>query len=134
MRSRSVRVHTVDVPKSSPFAASLLFGYVANYLYDGDAPLAERRAHALSVDQAQLAELIGEGELRTLVDPEALAALERDAQQLPEQYHARSTDAVHDLLLRLGDLSADEIAGAGRARGGRTRRSTSWWRAAGRCR
>ena len=57
-------MHTVDVQKSSPFAASLLFGYVANYLYDGDAPLAERRAHALSVDQAQLAELIGEGELR----------------------------------------------------------------------
>ncbi len=109
VRSRSVRVHTVDVQKSSPFAASLLFGYVANYLYDGDAPLAERRAHALSVDQAQLAELIGEGELRTLVDPEALAALERDAQQLPEKFHARSIDAVHDLLLRLGDLTAAEI-------------------------
>ena len=109
VRSRTVRVHTVDVQKSSPFAASLLFGYVANYLYDGDAPLAERRAHALSVDQAQLAELIGEGELRTLVDPDALAALERDAQQLPAKYHARSTDAVHDLLLRLGDLSVAEI-------------------------
>ncbi|MGD9903248.1 MAG: DEAD/DEAH box helicase [Vicinamibacterales bacterium] len=109
VRSRRVRVHTVDVRKSSPFAASLLFGYVANYLYDGDAPLAERRAHALAVDQAQLADLIGEGELRALVDPEALAALERDAQQLPEKYHARSTDAVHDLLLRLGDLSAAEI-------------------------
>ena len=109
VRSRTVRVHTVDVQKSSPFAASLLFGYVANYLYDGDAPLAERRAHALSVDQAQLAELIGEGELRTLVDPDALAALERDAQQLPEKFHARSTDAVHDLLLRLGDLSLAEI-------------------------
>ena len=109
VRSRTVRVHTVDVQKSSPFAASLLFGYVANYLYDGDAPLAERRAHALSVDQSQLAELIGEGELRTLVDPAALAALERDAQQLPEKYHARSTDAVHDLLLRLGDLSVAEI-------------------------
>ncbi|MGE0361366.1 MAG: DEAD/DEAH box helicase [Vicinamibacterales bacterium] len=109
VRSRRVRVHTVDVRKSSPFAASLLFGYVANYLYDGDAPLAERRAHALSVDQAQLADLIGEGELRTLVDPDALAALERDAQQLPERFHARSTDAVHDLLLRLGDLSAAEV-------------------------
>jgi ATP-dependent Lhr-like helicase len=109
VRSRAVRVHTVDVQKSSPFAASLLFGYVANYLYDGDAPLAERRAHALSVDQAQLADLIGEGELRTLVDPDALAALERDAQQLPEKFHARSTDAVHDLLLRLGDLSAAEV-------------------------
>ncbi len=105
-----MRVQTVDTRTSSPFAASLLFGYVANYLYDGDAPLAERRAHALSVDQSQLAELIGEGELRALLDPEALAAIERDVQHLPEKYHARSTDAVHDLLLRLGDLSPEEIA------------------------
>ncbi len=110
IRSRAVRVHTVDVQASSPFAASLLFGYVANYLYDGDAPLAERRAQALSVDQSQLAELIGEGELRTLLDPEAMARLEDDLQHLPEKYHARSADAVHDLLLRLGDLSAHEIA------------------------
>ena len=110
VRSRAVRVHTVDARTSSPFAASLLFGYVANYLYDGDAPLAERRAHALSVDQSQLAELIGEGELRALLDPGALTAVERDLQQLPERYHARTADAVHDLLLRLGDLTADEIA------------------------
>jgi len=102
IRSRTVRVVTVEARASSPFAASLLFGYVANYLYDGDAPLAERRAQALSVDQAQLADLIGEGELRTLVDPDALATLEYEAQQLPERYHARSADAVHDLLLRLG--------------------------------
>ena len=110
VRSRAVRVHTVDVRASSPFAASLLFGYVANYLYDGDAPLAERRAHALSVDQSQLAELIGEGELRALLDREALASLERDLQHLPEKYHARGADGVHDLLLRLGDLTAAEIA------------------------
>ncbi len=110
VRSRAVRVHTVDVRTSSPFAASLLFGYVANYLYDGDAPLAERRAHALSVDQSQLAELIGEGELRALLDPDALASLERDLQQLPEKYHARAADGVHDLLLRLGDLTPAEIA------------------------
>ena len=110
VRSRAVRVHTVDARTSSPFAASLLFGYVANYLYDGDAPLAERRAHALSVDQSQLAELIGEGELRALLDAESLAAIERDLQLLPERFHARSADAVHDLLLRLGDLSAEEIA------------------------
>ena len=110
VRSRAVRVHTVDARTSSPFAASLLFGYVANYLYDGDAPLAERRAHALAVDQSQLAELIGEGELRALLDPGALTAVEHDLQQLPERYHARTADAVHDLLLRLGDLTADELA------------------------
>ena len=109
IRSRAVKVTTVDARTSSPFAASLLFGYVANYMYDGDAPLAERRAHALSVDQTELAALIGEGELRTLVDVAALTAIETDLQQLAVRFHARSVDGIHDLLLRLGDLSAAEI-------------------------
>jgi len=102
-------VATVDVRTPSPFAASLLFGYVANYLYDGDAPLAERRAQALAVDQAQLRELIGEGELRELLDVEALDATALELQLLPERLHARTADAVHDLLLRLGDLMPDEL-------------------------
>jgi ATP-dependent Lhr-like helicase len=109
IRSRALRVAIVDVPKPSPFAASLLFGYVANYIYDGDAPLAERRAHALSVDQSQLRELIGDAELRDLLDARAIEALEADLQHLPERFHARSADAVHDLLLRLGDLSRVEL-------------------------
>jgi ATP-dependent Lhr-like helicase len=109
VRSRSVRVSTVDVRTPSPFAASLLFGYVANYLYDGDAPLAERRAHALAVDQEQLRELIGEGELRELLDAEALDTTAHEAQLLPERMHARTADAVHDLLLRLGDLTREEL-------------------------
>jgi ATP-dependent helicase Lhr and Lhr-like helicase len=109
IRSRGIRVVSVEARTPSPFAASLMFGYVANYLYDGDAPLAERRAQALAVDQSQLRELIGEGELRDLVDADALATLEQDAQCLPERLHARSADAVHDLLLRLGDLSRDEL-------------------------
>ena len=109
VRSRSVRVATVDVRTPSPFAASLLFGYVANYLYDGDAPLAERRAQALAVDQAQLRELIGEGELRELLDAEALDAIALEVQLLPERLHARSADAIHDLLLRLGDLTLPEL-------------------------
>ncbi len=94
----------------SPFSSSLLFGYVANYIYDGDAPLAERRAQALSVDQSQLRDLIGDTELRDLLDEAALDTLEAELQYLPERFHARSTDAVHDLLLRLGDLSREEIA------------------------
>jgi ATP-dependent Lhr-like helicase len=110
IRSRSIRVSSVEVRTPSPFAASLLFGYVANYLYDGDAPLAERRAQALAVDQAQLRELIGEGELRELLDAEAIDATALDAQLLPERLHARSADAVHDLLLRLGDLTREELA------------------------
>ena len=109
IRSRALRVAIVEVAKPSPFAASLLFGYVANYIYDGDAPLAERRAHALSVDQSQLRELIGDAELRDLLDARAIEALEADLQHLPERFHARSADAVHDLLLRLGDLSPVEV-------------------------
>src|SRR4029453_10355151 len=109
IRSRALRVATVEVAKPSPFAASLLFGYVANYIYDGDAPLAERRAHALSVDQAQLRDLIGDAELRDLLDARSIEALEADLQHLPERFHARSTDAVHDMLLRLGDLSQVEL-------------------------
>lgn len=110
VRSRSIRVVHVESARPSPFSTSLLFGYVANYIYDGDAPLAERRAQALSVDQSQLRDLIGDTGLRDLLDAGALESLEADLQHLPGRFHARSTDAVHDLLLRLGDLSRDEIA------------------------
>lgn len=106
---RKLRVHTVDVKKPSPFAASLLFSFVANFIYEGDSPLAERRAQALTIDHAQLRELLGETELRALLDPgaidEHLAALQRRA------YPVHHADGVHDLLLALGDLSDAEIAG-----------------------
>jgi ATP-dependent Lhr-like helicase len=107
---RTLRVTTIDSKTPSPFAASLLFSYVANYIYDGDAPLAERRAQALSVDQAQLRELLGDAELRELLSPEALEETEGQLQHLDERYKARHADALHDLLIRIGDLSADEIA------------------------
>ena len=106
--SRSIRVVTRDTRTPSPFAASLLFSYVANFIYDGDAPLAERRAQALSVDQAQLRELLGEAELRELFDPEAIESLERSLQRL-EGRRVRHADGLHDLLLSLGDLSEEEI-------------------------
>jgi ATP-dependent Lhr-like helicase len=109
IESRAIHVVTVDSQKPSPFAASLLFGYVASFLYDGDAPLAERRAQALSVDHAQLRELLGEAELRDLLDSDVMDALERQLQHLDERYHARHADAIHDLLLRIGDLSDDEL-------------------------
>ena len=99
VRSRKIRVATVDSEKPSPFAASLLFSYVASFLYDGDAPLAERRAQALAVDQAQLRELIGDAELRELLDAESMDAIERQLQRLDPQYRARSADGVHDMLL-----------------------------------
>src|SRR5207249_4169301 len=110
IRDRAIRVITADTPKPSPFAGSLLFRYVANFLYDGDAPLAERRAQALAIDQAQLRELLGEPELRELLDSDALAQVELELQHLDDRHKARSIDALHDLLLRLGDMTEEEIA------------------------
>ncbi len=109
LSTRSLRLSTIDTRVPSPFAASLLFSYVANYIYDGDAPLAERRAQALSVDQGQLRELLGDAELRELLDPEALASLERQLQHLDEKYRVRSVDGLHDLLIRIGDLGREEL-------------------------
>ena len=108
--TRTLRVATVDSRVPSPFAASLLFSYVANYIYDGDAPLAERRAQALSVDQAQLRELLGDAELRELLDADAIVALERQLQHLDDRYKVRTKDGLHDLLLRIGDLDLEEVA------------------------
>ena len=109
VRSRRVRVATVDSDKPSPFAASLLFSYVASFLYDGDAPLAERRAQALAVDHTQLRELVGAIELRDLVDAESMDAIERQLQRLDPRYHAKSADGVHDMLLAIGDLTPEEL-------------------------
>ena len=105
---REIRLVTVDTKILSPFSASLLFGYVANYLSEGDAPLAERRAQALVVDQAQLRELLGEAELRELLDRRVLDELEVTLQCLDAPHQAVSPDRLHDLLLRLGDLSHEE--------------------------
>jgi ATP-dependent Lhr-like helicase len=107
---REIKPVTVDSTVASPFASALLFGYVANYIYNGDAPLAERRAQALSIDQAQLRELLGEAELRELLDADALAEVEHQLQQLGDTQRAKTADGIHDLLLRLGDLSDEEIA------------------------
>src|SRR5271154_1394940 len=107
--NRSLRVHTVDSRTASPFASALLFSYVANYIYDGDAPLAERRAQALSIDQDQLRELMGDADLRELLDISAIDETEEQLQGLAEGYKARNLDGLHDLLLRIGDLSHDEL-------------------------
>ncbi|HEU4752542.1 MAG TPA: DEAD/DEAH box helicase, partial [Armatimonadota bacterium] len=109
IRRRAVRAVTVNTRAPSPFAASIMFNYVGNFIYDEDAPLAERRARALTVDQAQLRELLGEVELRELLDADALETLELQLQHLTEERRARHPDALHDLLLRLGDLTAAEI-------------------------
>ena len=101
---------TVDSERPSPFAASVLFSYVASFLYDGDAPLAERRAQALAVDQSQLRELIGDAELRELLDHAWIEGVERQLQRLDPKYRAKTPDGVHDMLLAIGDLTEEELA------------------------
>jgi ATP-dependent Lhr-like helicase len=108
--NRSIRVHVADSRTPSPFSGALLFSYVANYIYDGDAPLAERRAQALSIDQDQLRELLGDADLRELLDAVAIEETEEQLQCIADGYKARNTDGVHDLLLRLGDLTREELA------------------------
>jgi ATP-dependent Lhr-like helicase len=110
IEQRQLRVHVVDTRTPSPFASSLLFSYVANFLYEGDAPLAERRAQALTIDQDQLRELLGDADLRELLDADAMAEIEEQQQCLIDPFRARSADGLHDLLLRLGDLTLAEFS------------------------
>jgi len=108
IRSREIRVVAVDTERASPFASSLLFSYVAEYMYEGDQPLAERRAQALTLDRELLAELLGSEDLRELLDPDAIAAVELELQGLLSERFPRDADEAHDLLVRLGDLSDQE--------------------------
>ncbi len=110
IQARRVQVHEVETPSASPFARSLVFAYVAAYIYEQDAPLAERKAQALTLDRNLLAELLGQAELRELIDPEVLAQLEAEMQHLAADRRARDADEVHDLLRHLGDLGEEEIA------------------------
>ena len=105
--ARSVRVTTVDTRSPSPFASSVLFAFVASFIYDADAPPAERRAQALTVDPERLRELLGDTELRRLLDPEVIADHVRRLQRLERP--AAHPDAVHDLLLSVRDLTPDEL-------------------------
>jgi len=109
IQSRKIRVSHVDTPMPSPFASSLANAFVASFLYELDAPMAERRAQALTLDRRLLAELVGSDELRDLLDASALSALEDELQALVPERRATSVDAAHDLLRRLGDLSAAEL-------------------------
>ncbi|MFO1418165.1 MAG: DEAD/DEAH box helicase [Methylotetracoccus sp.] len=110
IRSRKVRVVDMETRGASPFARSLVFDYVAAFIYQQDTPLAERRAQALTLDRALLAELVGQAELRDLLDADVATARERSLQQLIPHRRARDADELHDLLRRLGDLTEDEIA------------------------
>jgi ATP-dependent helicase Lhr and Lhr-like helicase len=108
LHRRELSLVEVETPTASPFASSLLFDYVATYMYEGDTPAAERRAAALSLDRDLLRELLGQEELRELIDADALAQVEDDLQHRSDRTRAATRDALHDVLRRVGDLSADE--------------------------
>ncbi|HEX4723564.1 MAG TPA: ATP-dependent helicase [Pseudonocardiaceae bacterium] len=113
VRARKVKVVEVETPAASPFARSLLFGYVAMFLYEADTPLAERRAAALSLDSALLAELLGAEAIRELIDPEVLAEIESELQRLADGRRVRDVEGTADLLRFLGDLTEAEAAARG---------------------
>jgi ATP-dependent Lhr-like helicase len=120
--SRALRVTTVDTRAPSPFASNVLFAYVAAFIYGTDAPPAERRAQALTIDSARLRELLGDAELRGLLDPDVIAEHTRSLQRL--SHPATHLDAVHDLLLSVGDLSTEEL----RVRTSPSEQATRWAR------
>ncbi|KUH36429.1 MULTISPECIES: DEAD/DEAH box helicase [Streptomyces] len=113
LEARRVRLVEVTTPEPSPFARSLLFGYVAQFLYEGDSPLAERRAAALSLDSRLLSELLGQAELRELLDPEVLAELERELQWRTDDRRLKDAEAVADALRVLGPLTDAELTERG---------------------
>jgi ATP-dependent Lhr-like helicase len=113
VRARRVRVVEIATPSPSPFARSLLFGYVGMFLYELDAPLAERKAAALALDSTLLAELLGSEAIRELLDPAVLVELEAQLQRIDPDRHARDVESTADLLRALGDLTEAEAAQRG---------------------
>lgn len=110
IRDGRLRIHDVATEHPSPFAQSLLFGYVASFLYEGDSPLAERRAEALTLDTRLLAELLGSPELRDLLDLDAIDEVEAELQRVGDGFRARNSEDAADLLRLLGPLSVEEAA------------------------
>ncbi|PTR31583.1 Lhr family ATP dependent helicase [Rhodococcus sp. OK519] len=107
---RQIRIVEVETATPSPFASALLFDYVGAFMYEGDSPLAERRAAALSLDSTLLAELLGRVELRELLDADVIAKAEHELQRLVPDWRARDKEGVADLLRLLGPLTTDEAA------------------------
>lgn len=110
IESKKVKVSEIETENPTPFARTLLFGYVAQFLYDGDSPLAERRAAALALDPALLAELLGKDELRELLDVDVIRSTEERLQRTATGYRLRGVEGTADLLRLLGPLSAEDAA------------------------
>ncbi|AEH10891.1 DEAD/H associated domain protein [Candidatus Protofrankia datiscae] len=111
--ARTLRVVEVETAAPSPFARSMLFGYVAAFMYDGDTPLAERRAQLLALDSSLLTQLLGQADLRELIDAAVLAQVEAELQRLAPDRRARDVEDVADLLRLVGDLSTPEALARG---------------------
>jgi ATP-dependent helicase Lhr and Lhr-like helicase len=111
--ARTVRIVDVETQQPSPMARSLLFGYIGQFMYEGDQPLAERRAAALTLDTTLLAELLGTAELRELLDGDAVDEIEAEQQRLTEDRRATDIEGVADLLRLLGDLTTVEAVARG---------------------
>jgi ATP-dependent Lhr-like helicase len=110
LASRKIRLVEVETPAPSPFGRSLLFRYVGAFMYEGDAPVAERRAQALALDSSLLAELLGQADLRELLDPAVVEQTERELQRLTPERACRDLEGVADLLRGIGPVSAAEVA------------------------
>ncbi len=122
LHENRVRLSVHDVVRPSPFASAVLFGFVGSFLYDPDAPAAERRARALAVDQDQLRALLGDAESRTLLDADAVAAVERSLRGIDQKL--RDADDLHDILLRFGHQTPADV----RERCTDPARGAEWWR------
>ncbi len=110
LASRKIRLVDVETPAPSPFGRSMLFRYVGAFMYEGDAPVAERRAQALALDSSLLAELLGQADLRELLDPAVVEQTERELQRLTPERACRDLEGVADLLRSIGPVSAAEVA------------------------
>ncbi|UYM04536.1 ATP-dependent helicase [Solicola gregarius] len=109
IEARTIRVAETTTPQPSPFARALLFGFMGSFVYEGDSPLAERRAAALALDSRLLSELLGRAELRELLDADVIAQVESELQRLAPDRRARDVEGIADLLRLLGPLSADDV-------------------------
>src|SRR6202020_2262410 len=110
LAARRIQLVEVETASPSPFGRSLLFRYVGAFMYEGDAPLAERRAQALALDSSLLAELLGQADLRELLDPAVVEQTERELQRLTAERACRDAEGVADLLRSIGPVSAAEVA------------------------
>ena len=107
---RTIRVSEVSLDGPSPFATSLMFDFIASFMYEYDAPIAEKRAAALTLDRSLLRELLGEPAFRELLDPEVISTVELELQRLAPERKIKSADQLHDVLRDLGPLTAAQIA------------------------